>query len=57
MAAKYLSGTQTAALSDIAVGTRVVVTTSVEGEKMIATEVKIVSTISEKGSAPKASPH
>lgn len=54
---KYLKGDAPAALSDLAVGTRVVVTTKMEGEKAIATEVKIGDTASGGGPAPKANPH
>jgi hypothetical protein len=56
-ATRYLKGGAPAALSDVAVGTRVVVTTKMEGKKAIATEVKIGDGASGKDPGPKASPH
>jgi hypothetical protein len=53
---KYLSGSKAATFKDLAVGTRVVVTTKMEGAKTIATEVKMGAAASGKD-APKANPH
>lgn len=51
---KYLKGTQPAALTDVTVNTRVVVTTKVEGKKSIATEVKLgASTPGPAASSPR----
>jgi hypothetical protein len=38
---KYLAGSKAAALSDLVAGTRVVVTTKMEQQKTIATEIKV----------------
>lgn len=55
---RYAKGPRTAGLSDLAVGTRVVVTTKMEGGKTVATEVKLGGTTrSAKPPAPHASPH
>jgi len=55
---KYVKGARTVALSLLAVGTRVVVTTKMEGEKTMATEVRLGGTTSSaKAPAPHASPH
>ena len=46
-ATKYLKGTKAASLTDLTAGTRVVVTATTEGDKMMASEVKV-------GATPKA---
>ena len=55
---KYVRGARTVALSDLAMGTRVVVTTKMEGDKAVATEVRLgAATGSAKAPAPHPSPH
>lgn len=55
-ATKYVRGARATAFADLAVGTRVVVTTKMEDNKTIATEVRLGAGA---GTAPKphASPH
>jgi hypothetical protein len=53
---KYLAGSKPAALSDLVVGARVVVTAKMEQQKTIATEIK-VGAASGKEAAPKHSDH
>jgi hypothetical protein len=52
---KYLKGAKAATLSDLTAGTRVVVTATTEGDKMVASEVKVGAT--SKAAAAPASPH
>jgi pyrimidine deaminase RibD-like protein len=54
---KYLKGSAPAALSALVAGTRVVVTTRMEGDKSIATEVKMGGTTTTKAPAAKPSLH
>jgi len=54
---KYVSGTKAFTLKDLSVGTRVVVTTKMQGAKAFATEVKMGAAAGEKEAAPKARPH
>lgn len=52
---KILKGTTTLTLQDLKPGTRIVVSGKAEGERMLATEVKVGETA--KKSAPPAAPH
>ncbi|HUG55037.1 MAG TPA: hypothetical protein VMR21_15610 [Vicinamibacteria bacterium] len=55
---KYFRGSKAVSFRDLAVGTRVVVTTRMEGAKTVATEVKLAAVSKgTKGPAPQPSPH